>query len=302
MLKQVTILLTSVLLLAGVALVAPTDEMGAYQLVANWPSMPEGSKLGEVGAVATDTADNVYILHRGKQPIMVFDKDGKFLRGWGDGLFKKGHGLCVDGDGSVWTTDIGTHQVTKFNPEGKVLLTLGKKGEPGDGRDQFNQPTDVAVAPTGEVYVSDGYGNSRVVKFAKDGKYLKDWGKKGIGEGEFHQPHAVCLDARGRVFIGDLKNNRIQMFDAEGKFLAQWKEIGAPHGLFLTGDGRMLVADGKANVVKVRDDQGKVVGRWGAKGTSPGQFNYAHWVCMDSKGAVYVAEFNGSRVQKFVVK
>lgn len=301
MLKQVTILLTSVLLLVGVARVASADEIPAYQPVAKWPSMPEGSKLGEVGAVATDSADRVYILHRGKQPLMVFDKDGKFLRAWGDGLFKKGHGLCVDRDGNVWVTD-GTHQVTKFNPEGKILLTLGKKDEPGVGQDQFNQPTDVAEAPSGEIYVSDGYGNSRVVKFAKDGKYLQDWGKRGVGEGEFNQPHAICIDAQGRVYIGDLKNHRIQIFDAQGKFLAQWKEIGSPHGLFLTGDGRMLVADGKAHVIKVLDEQGQVVGRWGEKGIGPGQFNYSHWICIDSKGAVYVAEYNGARVQKFEVK
>jgi DNA-binding beta-propeller fold protein YncE len=191
--------------------------------------------------------------------------------------------------------------VTKFDRQGKVLLTLGVKGKPGDTPDKFNKPADVAVTPGGDFYVADGYGNSRVVKFTKEGKYLKEWGKKGKGEGEFNLPHTIFLDAQGRVHVGDRENDRIQVFDADGRFLAQWRDSGAPFGLFLHKE-QALVADGRAHWVKVLDSHGKALGRWGEKGTGPGQFKLPHWVCVDSRGVVYVAEVEGKRVQKFVAK
>jgi DNA-binding beta-propeller fold protein YncE len=305
-LKKTLVSLASLSLVVAAALFAPsadtTDGVPKYQPVANWPQLPENVKLGPVAAVATDSAGRVLVFHRGKQPIMVFDRDGKFLRSWGDDVVKTAHGLRVDAGDNVWTTDIGNHLVTKFDPKGKVLLTLGKKDQPGDGPDQFNKPTDTAVAANGDVYVSDGYGNSRVVKFSKDGKFLKEWGKRGTGEGEFHIPHVIQLDAKGRVYVGDRENNRVQLFDPDGKFLAQWKDSGAPYGLFLTMGGRVLVADGRGNDVRVLDASGKVLGRWGEKGTGAGQFSSPHWICADAQGAIYVAETGANRVQKFVAK
>jgi DNA-binding beta-propeller fold protein YncE len=286
MMQKCLSLVLSLLTLTGAALLAPSADPPAsppkYQVVEGWPSLPVGTKLGQVTAVAIDPADRVYLFHRGKQPILVLDKDGKLLRGWGDGVVNTAHGLRIDANNHVWITDIGNHLVTKLDAEGKVLLTLGKKGQPGDGPDQFNKPTDVAVAPSGEIYVADGYGNARVVKFSKDGKYQKEWGKKGTAAGEFNLPHAVCLDPQGRVYVGDRENNRVQIFDAS--------------------TGRMLVADGRANQVRVLDRDGKELGRWGAKGTAAGEFGMPHWVSMDTHGAVYVAEVNGQRVQKFVAK
>jgi DNA-binding beta-propeller fold protein YncE len=273
-----------------------------YRPVADGLRLPANLKLGQVSAVATDKDDNVYVFHRGKQPILVFDRQGKFLRSWGDDLIKTAHGLRVDREGNVWITDMGNHLVRKFDAEGKLLMTLGKKDKPGDGPDQFNRPTDIAVTPSGEFYVSDGYGNARVVKFSKEGKYLKEWGRKGKKEGEFNIPHAICLDAQGRVHVGDRENKRIQVFDGDGKFLAQWKESGAPYGMFLTADGRMFVADGLADWIKVLDAEGKPLGRWGEKGSAAGQFRVPHAVCVDSKGAIYIAEVNGQRVQKFVAR
>src|SRR5262249_48160929 len=220
----------------------------------------------------------------------------------GDDMVKTAHGLRVDRDDNVWITDISNHLVTKFDSKGKVLLTLGKKDQPGDGPDQFNKPTDTAVAANGDIYVSDGYGNSRVVKFTKEGKYLKEWGKKGTGEAEFNLPHVVFLDTKGRVHVGDRENNRVQIFDPDGKYLGQWKESGAPYGLFLTTAGRALIADGRGSEVRVLDAQGKLLGRWGEKGKELGQFSAPHWVCADAQGAVYVAETGGNRVQKFVAK
>jgi DNA-binding beta-propeller fold protein YncE len=269
-----------------------------YRPVAGWPQLPADVTLGPTSAVATDANDNVFVFHRGKRPVLVFDRSGKFLRSWGDGHVKMAHGLRIDREGNVWVTDIGNHQVMKFTPEGKLLLSLGRKGEPGNGPDQFARPTDVAVTPNGDFYVSDGYDNTRVLKFSKDGKLLKQWGTKGTGDGQFNLPHAVCLDAKGRVYVGDRENRRVQVFDAEGTFLAKWTEAGAPFGLFLTGD-RLFVADGYANWVTVLDLEGKRVGRFGEKGTGPGQLGLPHMLCIDSQGSAYVCEINGKRIQKF---
>src|SRR5262249_42706805 len=130
----------------------------------------------------------------------------------------------------------------------------------------------------------------------------KEWGKKGAGEGEFNLPHVICLDSQGKVYVGDRENDRVQVFDADGKFLAQWKDSGAPYGIFLTRQDELFVADGRANAVRMLNAQGKAIGRWGEKGMGPGQFNMPHWICVDSKGAVYVAEVTGQRVQKFAMK
>jgi DNA-binding beta-propeller fold protein YncE len=296
---RLSLLLSLPLLAALAAPARPGEPLPDYRPVPGWPKVPDDVKLGPVSAVAVDSADRVHVFHRGPRPVLVFDRDGAFLRSWGDDLLKTPHGLRIDHEDNVWVTDIGNHQVLKFDARGKLLLALGKKGEPGDGPDRFDRPTDVAVTPAGDFYVSDGYGNARVLKFSKEGKLLKQWGKKGSGEGEFNLPHAICLDKKGRVYVGDRENNRIQVFDADGKFLAQWKESGAPFGLALAGD-RLFVADGRANWVKVLDLDGKPLGRWGEKGTGPGQFNLPHMLCVDSRGAVYVAEVDGKRVQKFV--
>lgn len=196
---------------------------------------------------------------------------------------------------------MGDHRVLKIDPEGKLLLALGTRGKPGNTPDQFDRPTDVAFLPSGEFFVSDGYGNARVVKFAADGKYLKEWGKKGKGEGEFNLPHSIARDAKNRLLVGDRENNRVQVFDTDGKFLAVWSESGAPYGLF-PHDGKLFVADGRANWIKVLDADGKTLGRWGEKGTGPGQFAQPHMLCVDSRGHVYVTEVAGKRIQKFTAK
>jgi DNA-binding beta-propeller fold protein YncE len=305
MLTKVALLLVSLSVVAGAALLAPSADappaVPAYRPVSDWLQLPQGVKLGGVTAVATDAADRLHVFHRGKSPILVFDRTGKYLRSWGDGMVKTAHGLRIDPRGNVWITDIGHHTVTQFDPEGKVLLSLGKKDQPGESPEQFNKPTDVAVAPSGEFYVSDGYGNSRVVKFSREGKYLKEWGKKGKGEGEFNLPHAIMLYAKGRVHVGDRENDRVQVFDADGKFLTQWKQSGAPYGLFVSGM-RALIADGRANRINILDAEGKPLGHWGEKGTGAGEFKMPHAVCVDSTGAVYVAEVDGQRVQKFSSK
>jgi DNA-binding beta-propeller fold protein YncE len=270
-----------------------------YQPVKGWAKLPEGVVLGPVSAVATDSADQVYVCHRGPRPVLVFDHEGRFLRSWGDELIKTAHGLRIDHADHVWITDIGNHTVMKFSADGNLLLSLGKKGESGSAADRFDRPTDVAVTPAEEVYVADGYGNSRVVRFSKEGKFLGQWGRRGRGPGEFNLPHAIRLDSKGRVYVGDRENNRVQVFDAGGKFIDQWTEPGAPYGLFLTDAGRWFVADGRNSWIKILDAQGKALGRFGEKGTAPGQFSMPHMLCVDSTGAVYVAEVDGRRLQKF---
>jgi DNA-binding beta-propeller fold protein YncE len=306
MLKRGMLFLVSLATFTGAVVLATSrddaDKGSNYKPVAGWPKLPDDLKWGQVTAVATDSADRVYVFHRGKNSIVVFDKSGKHLRSWGDYFVKNAHGLRIDPSDHVWITDLAHHLVMKFDPQGKLLLTLGTKGTPGEGKNQFNKPADVAFGPDGAIFVADGYGNSRVVKFSKDGKYLKEWGKKGTAEGEFNLPHAICVDAKDRVYVGDRENNRIQVFDLDGKFLSQWKETGAPFGLFLTKDKRMLLADGRANLAKVLDLEGKALSRWGEKGAEPGQFNLPHAICMDSQGAVYVGEITGQRVQKFAAR
>ena len=217
----------SLVLTASFAGEPSSKSVPTYKVVAGWPEPSSPIKLGQVSAVATDASDRVFVFHRGEPPVVVFDRDGKYLRSWGEGLVKKAHGLRIDREQNVWTTDVGHHLVRKFDHEGTLLMTLGRKGVPGAGPDRFNQPTDVAVTPSGEFYVSDGYGNSRVVQFSKDGRYLKEWGTKGKGEGQFNLPHAIVLDPDGRIYVGDRENDRVQVFDPRGKFLAQWKEGGA---------------------------------------------------------------------------
>jgi DNA-binding beta-propeller fold protein YncE len=185
----------------------------------------------------------------------------------------------------------------KMNPQGRVLMQLGRKGVPGTGHANFNMPTDVAFAPNGDFYVTDGYGNSRVVKFSRDGQYLLEWGVKGTGPGEFMLPHGVVLDAQGRVYIADRETRRIEIFDANGKFLTQWTDIGGFSGLAITKDQRIWAAGG--NRVVLLNLDGQVLGTLAPPGNRPGQVNAAHGISIGDAGEVYVAELNW-RVQKFV--
>jgi DNA-binding beta-propeller fold protein YncE len=275
------------------------NDANPFQLAADWPKLPAGLKLGGVTGIAADAKDQIYVFHRTATPILVLDREGRLVRSWGEGLVKTAHGIRLDPEGNVWITDLGHHTVTKFDPTGKVLLTLGTKDKPGEGNDQFNKPADVAFGSGGEIYVADGYGNSRVMKFAKDGTYLKQWGKRGTAAGEFHLPHAVCVDSEGKVYVGDRENNRVQVFDGDGKYLNQWKVAGGPFGLFLTTDRHFFVAEGRANRVDWSDAMGKMLATWGKKGIAPGDFQMPHGICADSQGNVYVAEVDGKRIQKF---
>jgi DNA-binding beta-propeller fold protein YncE len=273
----------------------------AYHLVPDFPRLPDGWSLGAVSGVATDSTGNVLVFHRGEHPILVFDQRGKFLRSFGDGMFASAHGLRVDAKDNIWVTDNANHTVTKFSHDGKALMTLGENNVAGEDAAHFNKPTDIAVASNGDFYIADGYGNSRVVKFNKEGKFLMAWGKKGAGLGEFNLPHAVRLDAAGHVYVGDRENDRIQVFDANGRFLRQFGGC-APFGLFITPDQTLFVADGRANRILKMNLDGKVLASWGTTGAGPGNFQLPHGLTVAGDGAVYVSEITGKRVQKFVAK
>jgi DNA-binding beta-propeller fold protein YncE len=262
-------------------------------------TMPEGWKFGRVSSVATDSAGNVYVFHRGKKadPLIVFDSKGKYLRSWGRGMFGNPHGLRIDKDDNVWVTDNGDHQVMKFTNTGRLLMTLGIKGKAATDEKTFNRPTDIAFAKNGDFYVSDGYGNSRVVKFSRDGKYLFAWGKRGTGPGEFNTPHSVAVDSKDRVYVSDRENNRIQIFDARGKFLRQWTHLGATQNIFITPKDEMWIITHRDNIENITYDTlagrimridlatGKILGAM----ESPG-----HWIHVTPGGDIFIGSLTGN--------
>jgi DNA-binding beta-propeller fold protein YncE len=273
-----------------------------YRVAPDFPQLPKGVRLAGVSGVAIDSKGDVFVFHRGvgdADPILVFEPSGKFLRSFGKSLFKSAHGLRIDAQDNLWTTDNADHIVIKIDHDGRVLMTLGERGVSGEDATHFNKPTDVAIADNGDFFVSDGYGNSRVVKFDKDGKFLMAWGKKGKGPGEFNLPHAVRIDSKGLVYVADRENDRVQVFDQQGKFMRQFGGF-APFGLFITKEGELYVADGRANRVLRMTAEGKVLETWGKRGPEAGNFFLPHAVALGKDGAVYVTEIDGKRVQKFV--
>jgi len=293
---------TLVLLTLAVPLLCQAQNL-SYRPDAGWPvggkDAPDYGTAAVSGA-AVDRQGNVYVFQRTPHPVLVFDRGGKYLRTWGEGRFPFPHGCRFDAEGNLWFTDIGDHLLLKFTPDGKLLQTIGSKGETGEDAAHFNKPADVAFAPNGEMYVADGYGNSRVVRFSKDGKYLGVWGKKGAGPGEFNLPHSIAVDPQGRVIVADRENNRIQVFTSEGKYLKEWNHVGSPFGLFLTKDGKLFVTDGRAHTLSAYDLEGKRLGQWGTMGREPGQFDLPHLLCVDDRGAIYVCEITGKRIQRLV--
>jgi DNA-binding beta-propeller fold protein YncE len=220
----------------------------------SWPAVTavEPAPDGTVYVVARCFANAC--TGRKEPPILKYNSDGRLLAAWGAGMFHFPHGATLDRDGNLWVTDARGgdgygHQVFKFDPNGRVLMTLGTKGASGSGPDHFDQPTDVVVAPNGDIFVTDSHRNgrnNRVVKFSRDGRFVKEWGTKGSGRGQFSEPHTIAMDSRGRLFVGDRENNRIQIFDQDGAFLDEWRQFGRPSGIAITADDTMYVADSES--------------------------------------------------------
>lgn len=249
--------------------------------------------------VTVDDDDNVWILHRGNNPVLCFTREGKFIRSFGDEYIKGAHGLKIAPDRTVWVTDIEHHVVMQFTMEGELIRTLGTKGEPGESDRNFNKPTDVAFLPSGDFYVTDGYGNSRVVKFSSDYKYQFAWGDSGNGEGQFYWPHAVSIDAKQNIYVCDRENSRIQVFTPEGEFIKMWTHIGQPWGVCIPPGGNIFTVDGKNMKAMMLTSDGAIITSWGELGAGPGQFNLSHQIAVDSHGDVYITEIENKRVQKF---
>ena len=246
------------LLLSQAALVqdaAAQDAPNPYSTIDNHFQMPAGRVVGSTAGITIDRdGSSVWAFERcggnncigsNAAPVLKFDASGKLVASFGANLFVRPHGVHVDRDGNVWVTDQEGHQVVKMTPQGQVLMTLGKKGVAGDGLDVFNAPSAVFVAPDGSIFIGDGHGgttNARMLKFTKDGTFIKTWGKRGIGPGDFETPHGIAMDSQGRLFVAARGNNRVQIFDQDGKFLAEWKQFGRPSGIFIRND-MLYIAD-----------------------------------------------------------
>jgi len=243
---------------------APRNDLPQlYRTTRDWGELPRGVKWAAVTAIEPAPDGTLYVIHRcfanscagrSEAPILKYDAAGKLLKSWGEGMFIFPHGGTVDRDGNLWLTDARGengkgHQVFKFSPEGKVLMTLGRAGVSGSGPELFDQPTDVLVAPNGDIFVTDSHRNgknNRVVRFTRDGTFVKEWGRKGSGRGELSEPHTIAMDSRGRLFVGDRENNRIQIFDQDGGYIAEWRQFGRPSGIAIAKDDTIYVADSES--------------------------------------------------------
>jgi hypothetical protein len=327
---------------------------GGYRWIENWPTLPKsmnGGRWGEVPAIDVGPDGNIWVIHRcfgmeprggatcvGRDqdsPILEFDKSGKLLRHFGDGMFVFVHGSHVDRQGNVWVTDAAIYrdptgargnQVFKFSPTGKLLMTLGKAGVKGNGPDTFDLPTDVVTAPNGDIFVTDGDApdgqgmNDRVVKFSKDGVFIKTWGKYGSAPGEFNQPHTIAIDSQGRLFVGDRRNNRIQIFDQDGHFLDQWRQFGRPSGIAIGPDDTIYVTDstttsannpgGKRGVIYIGNARtGEVTGmipdpdvdqQHVARAVTGQVISGATGIAVGPDGSIYAGDIGPARVRKYV--
>ncbi|MGY8768775.1 MAG: peptidyl-alpha-hydroxyglycine alpha-amidating lyase family protein, partial [Pirellulales bacterium] len=228
---------------------------------AGFLKLPSDIELGAVSSVAVDSEDNVYVLHRGEPPILAFDAKHNYVKGWGTGLFKVPHGLRVDGEDNIWTTDNGNHVLRKFNREGRLLLTLGTEGEPGKGQAGFKSPDDLVFDTQGNMYVADA-GNGRIVKLSSEGKLITEWGSKGKKSGQFATAHGLAIDSDDKIYVADRNNERVQVFNSSGKHLANYTGFGNAFGLIAIGK-ELILSEGDIHKMFILDQDGKIIGSWG---------------------------------------
>jgi sugar lactone lactonase YvrE len=283
-----------------------------YVAVANPLPVPDGVVTGASSSVAFDSKGHLFVLSRGAAAITEFDENGKFVRAFGEGLFTRSHGLRIDKDGNLWTTDVSANTVMKLNPKGEVLLTLGTKGKAGEwneaaGSRLFNEPNDIAIGANGDIFITQGHspgagkGDPRVLKFDKDGNFIKSWGGKGTEPGKFDVAHGIAIDAKGLLWVTDRENQRIQIFDQDGKYIREIKYAGLPCALDI-GSQYIYMVNGFAGQILKLDLDGKVLAVVGKPGNGVGEFGEAHFIAVSPKGDIYVADSVNRVVQKFVKK
>jgi hypothetical protein len=297
-----------------------------FEVIQGWEQLPEGWSFVEVAGVAVDSRDRVYVFNRGDHPIIVFDKDGKFLNAWGEGIFKSPHGIFIDKDDTIYLADDGDHTVRVFDTQGTMKSILGEPGVAADtgykidtcpvlyGGKPFNRVTNVAKGRNGDLYIADGYGNARVHRFSPDGKLITSWGQPGNGPGEFNLPHSIAVDSGGRVYVADRENSRVQIFREDGTFIDAWNWLGRPADIFIDNQDMLHIAElgwSKSAIthlhantmecppaghdpisrVTVCDPDGKVAARFGGNDPLlPGNFIAPHGLWCDSRGDLYLGE------------
>jgi peptidylamidoglycolate lyase len=302
----------------------PLGDAPKLALVADdgWPRLPAGVHMGQATGLTADAKGRIFVFHRaGREWVEPFPKDpiagdtvfvfdgarGNLLARWGAGEFIMPHGLAIDREGNVWVTDVGAQQVRKFTADGRPLLTLGERGVKGSDAGHFALPTDIAFGPDGIVYVTDGYENTRVVRFTPDGRYLGEWGKPGKAPGQFDLPHGIAISGDGRVFVADRENSRLQIFDPSGKLLDVWKDdrVGRPYGVDLAPDGSIFVADGGNQPWPTRSRlihltaKGRLLGALETREPSD-KWVLAHALTVAPDGTVYLADAWANRVRRLV--
>jgi DNA-binding beta-propeller fold protein YncE len=306
----------------GVDSYQPSSGDFRYRAIADWAKWPADWTVTEVTAVATDSQDRVFVFNRGDHPVAVFDPEGRLLCSWGTGLFTNPHGITIADDDSVYLTDDHGHVVHRFTPEGKLLASMGTRERPSDtgatsidyrtirhAGPPFNFPTNLAIGPNGDWYISDGYGNARIHRFSPDGTLKHSWGEPGSGPGQFHVPHGIAIDKQGTIYVADRENSRLQLFSPDGDFLKEWPEIARPCEVAIDDKGRVFVAelgyragmwpgttapfpDAPGGRVSIFDASGKLLARFGG-GDHPfdaGDFFAPHDIWIDSQGSFYVSE------------
>jgi len=297
-----------------------------FEVVEGWEKLPQGYVHKDVDGVAVDSKDNVYLMTRKDPRLIVYDRDGNFLRSWGEDVFTpRTHGVAVGPDDMVYSVDDGDHTIRKFTPEGKQVIMIGTPGKASDtgydgknhgsvmrGGPPFNRPTNAAIASDGEIYVCDGYGNSRVHQFSPDGTLIRSWGEPGTGPGQFRLPHGIAISPDNRVFVTDRENDRIHIYSRDGNLLDMWTHVQRPTDISFDREGRAYVSElwwrvgqssftnGKIKYdlpggVRVLDLAGNVLLHWcNADREAPGNFVAPHAISVDSRGDVYVGEVTWS--------
>src|SRR6476646_4124281 len=271
-----------------------------YVAVANPLPVPDAAAMGASSDVAFDSKGHLYVLSRGTQPLTEFDENGIFIRAFGEGLFTRSHGIRIDKEGNIWATDVGAHTVMKLSHDGQVLLTLGTKGKAGEwneaaGSRLFNEPNDIVIGANGDLFITQGHTpgagrggvaqNPGVLKFDKSGKFIKFWGGKGTEPGKFEVAHGIAIDAKGLLWVTDRENQRIQIFDQDGKYIREIKYAGLPCSLDI-GKEYIYMVNGFAGQVLKLDLDGKVLAAVGKPGNGVGEFGEAHFIAVSPKGEI----------------